>query len=661
MAGGGGQSGGVESYLPVAAALAATVMTDGAASPWLVEAMGSEAAAGAVIGAGAGALGGGITAAVTGQDVGRNALMGGLGGATLGYGMAPAGAVEAPVIEGAAPALTGNTVAGTAATTPNIGGSVVGGDVMLPDAATRGLPYSGSGIENLNAMNSGDWWAEAPTQVTSADMADINNPAVDKVTASDMAGINNPAVEKSGGIGKWLSDNKGLATLGTVGVLGTMIQSDNKKYGVPSPASQNYNGPLSQFHYDRTKYTPVTTPQPNPAYQPQYANYVKNPYNANAAEGGEVHSYADGGLLQNGPANIDFMGGDMYPQSQQQRSYYATPTQAPTGAQQAMASYEPNTNPLTGEPTAHMAVGGIAKARRYDEGGTAQAAPAQDAPLVDMSQFAGRYGAPQAAQMPTQAPSLVDVGQLAGRYGMNEAQAQPQGIAAAMPYTAPSFTRPTNVGNMAFQNPGIITGTKAYNDRMAAEAQAQAEAEAAAAALRSPYDYGSDTTGTPGAAGGGVMKSYAPGGKITNHMAAIDDYVAQYQSDPASVTAKAKSGDWNAMIALNKINKTPNQNYAAGGGVGHLGGYAAGGNPRLLKGPGDGMSDNIPATIGGKQPARLADGEFVVPADVVSHLGNGSTDAGAKRLYNMMDKVRKARTGNKKQGKEIKADKYLPK
>lgn len=100
----------------------------------------------------------------------------------------------------------------------------------------------------------------------------------------------------------------------------------------------------------------------------------------------------------------------------------------------------------------------------------------------------------------------------------------------------------------------------------------------------------------------------------------------------------------------------------AGGGIAgyNLGGYAAGGNPRLLKGPGDGMSDNIPATIGDRQPARLADGEFVVPADVVSHLGNGSTDAGAKHLYNMMDRVRKARTGNKKQGKQIKSSKFLP-
>jgi hypothetical protein len=97
---------------------------------------------------------------------------------------------------------------------------------------------------------------------------------------------------------------------------------------------------------------------------------------------------------------------------------------------------------------------------------------------------------------------------------------------------------------------------------------------------------------------------------------------------------------------------------AKGGMMSHLGGYSDGG--RMLKGPGDGMSDSIPATIAGKQPARLADGEFVVPADVVSHLGNGSTDAGAKKLYGMMDKIRKARTGKKKQAPAVKANKYMP-
>jgi len=88
--------------------------------------------------------------------------------------------------------------------------------------------------------------------------------------------------------------------------------------------------------------------------------------------------------------------------------------------------------------------------------------------------------------------------------------------------------------------------------------------------------------------------------------------------------------------------------------------FAEGGIAGLLKGRGDGMSDDIHATINDRQPARLADGEFVVPADVVSHLGNGSTDAGAKHLYAMMDKVRKARTGRKSQGKQIKAGGFLP-
>jgi hypothetical protein len=96
----------------------------------------------------------------------------------------------------------------------------------------------------------------------------------------------------------------------------------------------------------------------------------------------------------------------------------------------------------------------------------------------------------------------------------------------------------------------------------------------------------------------------------------------------------------------------------ASGGIANLGSYSDGG--RLLKGPGDGMSDDIPARIGSKQPARLADGEFVVPADVVSGLGNGSTDAGAKQLYAMMDRVRRDRTGTKKQGKQIKPRKYMP-
>lgn len=98
----------------------------------------------------------------------------------------------------------------------------------------------------------------------------------------------------------------------------------------------------------------------------------------------------------------------------------------------------------------------------------------------------------------------------------------------------------------------------------------------------------------------------------------------------------------------------------AAGGISALGGYSDGG--RLLKGPGDGVSDSIPATIGGKQPARLADGEFVIPARIVSEIGNGSTEAGAKKLYAMMDRIQGARKKSiKNVAANTKADKYLPK
>jgi hypothetical protein len=120
------------------------------------------------------------------------------------------------------------------------------------------------------------------------------------------------------------------------------------------------------------------------------------------------------------------------------------------------------------------------------------------------------------------------------------------------------------------------------------------------------------------------------------------------------------SHNFGGIGALNQGPQYPMQGigYAMGG---HLGGYSDGG--QLLKGPGDGVSDDIPAQIGDRQPARLADGEFVVPARIVSELGNGSTDAGAKRLYAMMDRIQKNRgktVGKGKVAVNSKSDKYLP-
>lgn len=117
------------------------------------------------------------------------------------------------------------------------------------------------------------------------------------------------------------------------------------------------------------------------------------------------------------------------------------------------------------------------------------------------------------------------------------------------------------------------------------------------------------------------------------------------------------SGGYDRTVGDESMNPA----FMARGGISDLGGYsdyARGG--RMLRGPGDGMSDSIPASIAGRRPARLANEEFVVPADVVSHIGNGSSDAGAKQLYAMMDRIRKARTGRKSQGRQINPRRYMP-
>jgi len=144
--------------------------------------------------------------------------------------------------------------------------------------------------------------------------------------------------------------------------------------------------------------------------------------------------------------------------------------------------------------------------------------------------------------------------------------------------------------------------------------------------------------------------------------------LSEESSDPytAAVNRLKKA----SQVAGVKMHEMPKLNMpdsfsveAANGGImrGDLGGYSDGG--RLLKGPGDGVSDSIPAVIGNKQPARLADGEFVVPARIVSELGNGSTEAGARQLYAMMERIQKGRRKSVGKGKvavDSKAKKHLP-
>lgn len=128
------------------------------------------------------------------------------------------------------------------------------------------------------------------------------------------------------------------------------------------------------------------------------------------------------------------------------------------------------------------------------------------------------------------------------------------------------------------------------------------------------------------------------------------------QAEAARTSAQEEAAGLAALNAANLARQeraAPTQALAVGGIAGlKKGDY--------LRGNTDGMKDELRTTIDGKQPAALSHGEFVIPADVVSHLGNGNSEAGAKKLYEMMEKIRKARTGNPRQGRQINPNKFLP-
>jgi hypothetical protein len=172
------------------------------------------------------------------------------------------------------------------------------------------------------------------------------------------------------------------------------------------------------------------------------------------------------------------------------------------------------------------------------------------------------------------------------------------------------------------------------------------------------------TAGEPyKAANGGLMATYQAGGpveRMSQMNTALNPQGGLYPQGMIDKTQYATPTQ--RPTSMEVLQAGPQRMFADGGNVQgyNLGGYSDGG--RLLKGPGDGVSDDIPAVIGDKQPARLADGEFVIPARIVSELGNGSTDAGAKRLYAMMDRIqagRKKTVGKNNVAKDSKAKKHL--
>jgi len=225
----------------------------------------------------------------------------------------------------------------------------------------------------------------------------------------------------------------------------------------------------------------------------------------------------------------------------------------------------------------------------------------------------------------------------------------PEGLAA---YTSKQFS-PAELDK-------IFTGSEEY--KAAAPMRAAKEREANLATAEQAADVYERVMGrTPDLAG---LEYYTKTNRMTpeemeKSLRGSDEY---FKNLAKPFVPAITYGD-NGMASIEGAPKyDPSQyGFAAGGGISDLGGYSDGG--RLLKGPGDGVSDSIPAVIGQRQPARLADGEFVIPARIVSELGNGSTDAGARKLYAMMERIQSARKKSVGKGKvaaNTKSDKYLP-
>lgn len=650
-------------FVAAATSVGAAVLGTGAAAG-----IGSTLVGGALIGAGVG----GAYSALTGDgNVLNSMLTGGLlgaGGAGLGSAM---GIGSAAGSSGLTPAAAASMPSTAAVPTANVATVTPAMQAAALDAAAVAEGSTVAGM--VPAANTG-----LPA-ATSLPPGAVNQVAKTGLTNKEMLGY-------------------GLAGSAALSLLGARNQ--------PSLSNVSTNaGEIRPYTYSQTINPNYGMPG-EPYYIQSYT--AQEPYPAKA---GGLMKLAYGGPVESMSARDQQMG--MYPQGMVEKTYYATPSQRPASMEVIKSDYDTPVNPMTGLGRQFAGGGAV----RYADGGQAQVpqglAAIQNTPIprVDVVPMAAPTTA-YTLPAPVQNPSVAAYNQILADRAANEYVAQapllsmlPGGGERANAADTSKIINEMYLKNLGRQ--GEQAGLDYWTQRKmnTGESLADINKEIRATPEGQLNRLYTETLGRrPDIEGlsywNQQLQSGVPIADIRKQFEASPEYLARQKEtptakkeqtglryDPAtqrfsgSLSAPQQTGlagiDLNDpnFLAFLQNQYTQYQQSQQGGGAKagglmpaalrnggmaeyNLGSYSDGG--RLLKGPGDGMSDNIPATIGKKQPARLADGEFVVPADVVSHLGNGSTDAGAKRLYSMMDKVRKARTGNKKQGKEIKAEKFIP-
>jgi hypothetical protein len=433
---------------------------------------------------------------------------------------------------------------------------------------------------------------------------------------------------------------KGLGMAGLAAAAPMMMETTTKQPEIKTDKDMG-----QRYRFNAGTQTPTPTPDV-PGYENQGINFGKEqryfnptytPIDKEAAR--KLYGFAEGGPVE-AMSDANSIGMNTgYPQADIRTGAYATPYQQPISRNVVTGPQGAGIDPYTGQqqriapaPQAQFAEGGDVGGYTYDpvtqmyvkkggEGAT------MVSPTGGISGASAGSGYEQPLNPKTNDYLTWEETTPEGRMARDARMEQVQGLFSLGPLGVITQAL-TGRESVPFDLNSLLGTPQAYTDYQSNFARGMDP-------MSGPGTIGSrDTRGSNESSPGGGYDASDYGG-----------YSGSETQSSGEAYANAKGG----LMAL------------AQGGISHLGDYSDGG--RLLRGPGDGISDSIPAMIGKKQPARLADGEFVVPARIVSELGNGSTEAGARKLYAMMDRVQKSRgktVGKGKIATNSRAAKHLP-
>jgi len=572
------------------------------------------------------ALVGGGTALLTGSlGKGLMAGLGAYGGANLGQALAAQG-VEQAAQASMTDAMREQAMAGTLAQ----GSTTLPNQVSMSTMPTQAAQEAA--LKNYDNLNFMDKMKSNFSTLTSPGGA---SGLFDKISSSPMSLLKTVGSAAAPAIGEALTpkkqeEEKADADMGQrYGFSMNPTGGQSRSVGGAQPQVQPGQAPLANTQ------SPTTTPFPTPDIYGREQRYFTPSYTKLTPEQAKsMYGYADGGVAQSNPQPAI----EPFPMPR-----FTNEGKQPSGETPALQMFRQ----MQAQRAAQPPVPQIDANAQYQDYLKQTVNPPK--PPVLPTPDVDSYGEPYSADNP-RSPNFNDP--------LLQSQTPPASV---------------NPGTEFIYDPAKQTYTK--NPNFAA-ADPAAEAEASFTENWRPgVPYSNvdpktgkwtnyDRYGQKLNANGGLMAAYAGGGMPTSpsSIGANANYPqAHTLTNRFSAPTQTPISQDVVSRGGSRIDLHTGEEKLAAGGVSHLGDYSDGG--RLLRGPGDGVSDSIPAMIGKRQPARLADGEFVVPARIVSELGNGSTEAGARKLYAMMDRIQKARgktVGKGKVAKNSRSEKYLP-